>query len=1124
MNAHYTYCHNSKKYSVYPNVPKSKPKISEYGGLKQNFMNINGYGFGNLGGDLESVAYYNIPLFWGLQAVDQTATSFSANVNQSGGSNTNYNLPAPNYVNKIEPREGTVGTELTITFSAAINPAIFGLNVSMDKVPVNGLRYIYNLSGYISGAVFNVPYISKSSRVTVERIPSYAGAKFIFYSGDSFKLNQYKPIRGLTYNSDTINATVGTEAPFRYPSLESGKASYYYIASGTLPEGMWVERQSGIVGGKPLREYASSAINICAYDGYQSACANMTITATMPIVIPAPTLSYPAAGYFLTVGKKFNIAPSILKGPNRKISVDRPLPEGIRLDKESGVISGFPTSALPATTFTVSCANQTGISKFPITIQIQANANAAVAPSMSYTSTNYSLTKGQNVTITPTVTGSAPFDFSIKGLPSGLQFDSTTGTITGTPNTLQESSEAIVTVQNIVSSVQFKLMIAITNTPSAAPADLTFAVSNFTFTTNTTISSITPTYTGILSTCTSSPPLPAGLSLSSSCQITGTPTANSNAVYTITGSNASGSTAATVTISVSSTAPSNLTFGGSPFTLSEGTSTVLTPTVTGGIASCTSTPALPTGLALNSSTCAIGGTPIGLIAPSNYTITATNMYGSTNATVNLSVVAVAPFAFTYLGSPYTFLQTTAGSTGIPSIGGSLVTSCTISPALPTGLTINNTSCAVGGTPTILSSSTNYTVTATNSVGSTTASINITVNPQAPNGLSYVGSPFSLFLSNAANITATLSGGAPTSCSISPALPAGLSINNTTCNITGTPTTEALQTTHTITATNVTGVSSTTISIKVAGKWTQQAFIKPSNPDINDYFGRLGGVSVDTIVVNAQNEASGATTITNGAVSPSDNTAPSRGAVYVFKRTGINWAQEATIKPPYAQQMLIGNANVISGDTYVWANGGNSSSQTTITNGTGWLNDGTANGSGAVFVYKRTGSSWAQEAFIKAANAEANDSFGNNGVAAINGDTMVTVADGEDSGQTTITNGTTASADWTTAQKVDTILGFQKETKLRVYTKEFKLESVRLYIANEKNKKKTARDLGIPVCTLKSWIEKHMNEAVNKPKEKPKKRDYEKELKEKDKLIQRLEDENLILKKSIGIFTRDPQQK
>ena len=96
--------------------------------------------------------------------------------------------------------------------------------------------------------------------------------------------------------------------------------------------------------------------------------------------------------------------------------------------------------------------------------------------------------------------------------------------------------------------------------------------------------------------------------------------------------------------------------------------------------------------------------------------------------------------------------------------------------------------------------------------------------------------------------------------------------------------------------------------------------------------------------------------------------------------------------------------------------------------------------------------------------------------------------------------------------------------MRVYTKEFKIESIRLYIANEKNKKKTARDLGIPVGTLKSWIEKYMNEAVDKAKEKPKKRDYEKELKEKDKLIQRLEDEVLILKKSIGIFVRDPHQK
>jgi transposase len=96
--------------------------------------------------------------------------------------------------------------------------------------------------------------------------------------------------------------------------------------------------------------------------------------------------------------------------------------------------------------------------------------------------------------------------------------------------------------------------------------------------------------------------------------------------------------------------------------------------------------------------------------------------------------------------------------------------------------------------------------------------------------------------------------------------------------------------------------------------------------------------------------------------------------------------------------------------------------------------------------------------------------------------------------------------------------------MREYPKEFKIESVRLYLEKGKNKRKTARDLGIPDGTLRDWIKKYMNEAMNKTKDKPKKRDYEKELKEKDKLIQRLEEENLILKKSIGIFVRDPQQK
>jgi hypothetical protein len=52
-------------------------------------------------------------------------------------------------------------------------------------------------------------------------------------------------------------------------------------------------------------------------------------------------------------------------------------------------------------------------------------------------------------------------------------------------------------------------------------------------------------------------------------------------------------------------------------------------------------------------------------------------------------------------------------------------------------------------------------------------------------------------------------------------------------------------------------------------------------------------------------------------------------------------------------------------------------------------------------------SWAQEAYLKAPNAEANDFFGVS--VSVSSDTIAVGAIGEDSNQTTITNGTTASA-------------------------------------------------------------------------------------------------------------------
>ena len=263
----------------------------------------------------------------------------------------------------------------------------------------------------------------------------------------------------------------------------------------------------------------------------------------------------------------------------------------------------------------------------------------------------------------------------------------------------------------------------------APPSSLSYSGSPYTFTQNVAISARTPTFSGSVNSCTSSPALPSGLGINGTTYvISGTPTVVQSAMnYTITATNSGGSTTATIIIAVNIASPSSLSYSGSPysFTLNIAIS-ARTPTFSGSVTSCTSSPTLPTGLGINGTTCVISGTPIVLQSATNYTITATNSSGSTTATISIAVLIAPPSSLSYSGSPFTFTRNISIASQTPTFSGS-VTSCTSSPALPNGLGINGTTCVISGTPSVVQSAANYTITATNSSGSTTATISITVN-------------------------------------------------------------------------------------------------------------------------------------------------------------------------------------------------------------------------------------------------------------------------------------------------------------------------------------------------------------------------------------------------------------
>lgn len=75
-------------------------------------------------------------------------------------------------------------------------------------------------------------------------------------------------------------------------------------------------------------------------------------------------------------------------------------------------------------------------------------------------------------------------------------------------------------------------------------------------------------------------------------------------------------------------------------------------------------------------------------------------------------------------------------------------------------------------------------------------------------------------------------------------------------------------------------------------WSQQAYLKASNPDMRDQFGASISLFGTTLAISASKE-SGATKGVNG--DQMSSALPESGAVYVLSRAGTTWSQTAYLK-------------------------------------------------------------------------------------------------------------------------------------------------------------------------------------------------------------------------------------
>jgi len=131
----------------------------------------------------------------------------------------------------------------------------------------------------------------------------------------------------------------------------------------------------------------------------------------------------------------------------------------------------------------------------------------------------------------------------------------------------------------------------------------------------------------------------------------------------------------------------------------------------------------------------------------------------------------------------------------------------------------------------------------------------------------------------------------------------------------------------------------------------------------------------------------------------DNSADGSGAVFIYHFDGVAWSLESYIKASNAEgNDQFGQSIALNADGTTLAVGSLDDSMASGINGD--ESDNSAEGAGAVYVFRFDGTDWFQQAYIKASNTDAGDHFGSSVSLSADGNSLVAGArleDGSESG-------------------------------------------------------------------------------------------------------------------------------
>ena len=649
----------------------------------------------------------------------------------------------------------------------------------------------------------------------------------------------------LSYSPNTLSATVGTLITQLTPIIGPTGATGSYSVSPSLPAGLNIASDTGIISGTPTAVTASAQYTVTF-----TADGNYTGTPTEVITIAVNAKAITSIDYTSITGTVntaiSSVSPAVVpSGATGTFAVTvGNLPAGLSLDAGTGGISGTPTAVTSgAVSVTVEMTGTGDYKDEKVSKQFDITVNAISGTSLSYSPNTLSATVGTLITqLTPIIgpTG-ATGSYSVSpSLPAGLNIASDTGIISGTPTAVTASAQYTVTFTadgNYTGTPTEVITIAV-NAKAITSIDYT----SITGTVNTAISSVSPAVvpsgaTGTFAVTVGN--LPAGLSLDAGTGgISGTPTAVTSGAVAVTvemtgtGDYKDEKVSKQFDITVNAIAVTSLSY--SPNTLSATVGTLitqLTPIIgpTGATGSYSVSPSLPAGLNIASDTGIISGTPTAVTASAQYTVTFTadgNYTGTPTEVITIAVNAktITSIDYTSITGTVNTAISSVSPTVVPS--GATGTFAVTVGNLPAGLSLDAGTGGISGTPTAVTSgavSVTVEMTGTGDYKDEKVSkqFDITINAISVTSLSYSSNTLSATVGTPITLTpAMLPAGATGSYSLSPSLPAGLNIASDTGIISGTPTAVTASAQYTVTFTadgNYTGTPTEVITIAVNAK-------------------------------------------------------------------------------------------------------------------------------------------------------------------------------------------------------------------------------------------------------------------------------------------------------------------